>query len=224
MVDPLVSLRHRRGLRLGLMGGTFDPIHIGHLVTAEEALQQFSLDEIVFIPTGRPPHKGSQVASSEERYTMTCVATAAHPHFWVSRLEIDSPGMDYTVDTLATLRRVFPADVEFFFITGADAVLEILAWKEPERVLEWCDIIAATRPGYDLARLADVLAGFARRDHVHVMEIPSIAVSSSMIRERLRDGRGVRYLVPDGVGALIHKSRTYGPSMDAPSAGAADRD
>src|SRR5665648_727291 len=100
--------------------------------------------------------------------------------------------MDYTVDTLATLRRVFPSDVEFFFITGADAVLEILAWKEPERVLEWCDIIAATRQGYDLARL--------------------------------RDGRGVRYLVPDGVGALIHKSRTYGPSMDAPSAGAADRD
>lgn len=208
-MDPLIALRNRRGLRLGLMGGTFDPIHIGHLVTAEEALRQFSLDEIVFIPTGHPPHKTHQVASAEARYAMTCVATASNPHFWVSRLELDSPGMDYTADTLVALREVFAPDVEFYFITGADAVLDILTWKDPERVLALCDVIAATRPGYDLARLADVLSGLARRDHVHVMEIPSIAVSSSMIRERLLEGRRVRYLVPEGVDVLIEKSGIY---------------
>ena len=103
-MDPLVALRGRQGLRLGLMGGTFDPIHVGHLVTAAEALRQFSLDEIIFIPTGQPPHKSGQVASPEDRYAMTCVATASHPHFWVSRLEIDSPGTDYTADTLAALQ------------------------------------------------------------------------------------------------------------------------
>lgn len=214
-MDPLVALRDRRGLRLGLMGGTFDPIHIGHLVTAEEALRQFRLDEIVFIPTGQPPHKTGQVASPEERYTMTCVATASHPQFWVSRLELDSPGMDYTVDTLRALREVFVSDVGFFFITGADAVLDILTWKDPERVLGWCDVIAATRPGYDLSRLADVLGGLAGRDRVHVMEIPSIAVSSSMIRERLRAGEGVRYLVPEGVLTLIQKSGIYASRADA---------
>ncbi|MHB9148581.1 MAG: nicotinate-nucleotide adenylyltransferase [Thermoleophilia bacterium] len=219
-MDPLVALRDRRGLRLGLMGGTFDPIHIGHLVTAEEALRQFFLDEIVFIPTGQPPHKTGQVASPEERYTMTCVATASHPQFWVSRLELDSPGMDYTVDTLAALREVFASDVDFFFITGADAVLDILAWKDPERVLEWCEVIAATRPGYDLSRLADVLGGLAGRDHVHVMEIPSIAVSSSMIRERLRAGGGVRYLVPEGVVTLIEKSGIYASGAHASRADA----
>lgn len=219
-MDPLVALRDRGGLRLGLMGGTFDPIHIGHLVTAEEALRQFRLDEIVFIPTGQPPHKTGQVASPEERYTMTCVATASHPHFWVSRLELDSAGMDYTVHTLAALRQVFADDVAFFFITGADAVLDILTWKDPERVLEWCEVIAATRPGYDLSRLADVLSGLAGRDHVHVMEIPSIAVSSSMIRERLRTGVGVRYLVPEGVVTLIEKSGIYTSGADASRAGA----
>ncbi len=213
-MDPFPALRNRRGLRLGLMGGTFDPIHIGHLVTAEEALRQFSLDEIVFIPTGHPPHKTHQVASAEARYAMACVATASNPQFWVSRIELDSPGMDYTATTLVALREVFAPDVEFFFITGADAVLDILTWKDPERVLALCDVIAATRPGYDLARLADVLSGLARRDHVHVMEIPSIAVSSSMIRERLREGRGVRYLVPEGVDVLIEKSCIYACPAD----------
>jgi nicotinate-nucleotide adenylyltransferase len=222
-VDPLVALRDRPGLRLGIMGGTFDPIHIGHLVTAAEALRQFALDEIIFIPTGQPPHKSGQVASPEDRYAMTCVATASHPHFWVSRLEIDSPGTDYTADTLAALRAAFPADTALFFITGADAVLDILTWKQPESVLERCEIIAATRPGYDLTRLSDVLSGLEGRDRVHVMEIPSIAVSSSMIRERLREGREIRYLVPEAVATLIRKSGIYSASGDVPRPrGAAD--
>lgn len=219
-MDPLVALRGRQGLRLGLMGGTFDPIHVGHLVTAAEALRQFSLDEIIFIPTGQPPHKSGQVASPEDRYAMTCVATASHPHFWVSRLEIDSPGTDYTADTLAALQTVFSPDTHLFFITGADAVLDILTWKQPELVLERCEVIAATRPGYDLTRLSDVLAGLAGRDRVHVMEIPSIAVSSSMIRDRLREGREVRYLVPEPVATLIKKSGVYAGRGDRPPSGA----
>lgn len=209
-MDPLVRLQERRCRRLGIMGGTFDPIHIGHLVTAEEARQQFALDDIVFIPTGQPPHKSGQIASPEDRFLMTLAATTSHPHFWVSRLEIDSAGADYTVDTLTDLRDRFSEDTSFFFITGADAVLDILAWKEPERVLELCQVIAATRPGYDLGRLAGVLEGLSRREHVHVMEIPSLAVSSSMIRERLRAGKGARYFVPEAVASLIDKAGLYG--------------
>lgn len=210
-VDPLERLGHRPALRLGIMGGTFDPIHIGHLVTAEEALLQFELDEIVFMPTGQSPHKSSQVASPEARYMMASVATATNPRFWVSRLEIDDPGVDYTVDTLDRLRAECRSDARLFFITGADAVLDILTWKEPERLLGLCEVIAATRPGYDLGRLAGVLADLPHKENVHVMEIPALAVSSSMIRERLAQGKSVRYLVTEGVAALIAKSDSYRP-------------
>ncbi len=208
-MDPIERMRMRAGFRLGIMGGTFDPIHIGHLVTAEEARQQFSLDEILFMPTGMPPHKTRQVASAELRHLMVSIATATHPHFWVSRYEMDVPGVDYTVDTLTHISRRLSAGTQVFFITGADAVLDILTWKQPERVLELAAVIAATRPGYDLGRLSGVLAGLECGERVHVMEIPALAVSSSMIRARLMQGRGCRYLVPEGVGELIEKSGVY---------------
>lgn len=221
-MDPLVRLSGRRGQRLGIMGGTFDPVHIGHLVTAEEARQQFSLDEIVFMPTGEPPHKsGRRITSAEDRFSMTVIATNSHPRFWVSRLEIDAPGPDYTVDTLRALRERFSEDTSLFFITGADAVLDILTWKEPERVLELCEVIAATRPGYDLERLAGLLESLPRRECVHVMEIPALAVSSSMIRARLGAGRGARYLVSDGVASFIEKAGLYGTG-DGRARGAGD--
>ena len=208
-MDPIERMRTRADVRLGIMGGTFDPIHIGHLVTAEEARQQFSLDEILFMPTGTPPHKTRQVASAELRHLMVSIATATHPHFWVSRYEMDVPGVDYTVDTLTHISRRLSVGTQVFFITGADAVLDILTWKQPERVLELAAVIAATRPGYDLGRLSGVLAGLERGERVHVMEIPALAVSSSMIRARLAQGRGCRYLVPEGVGELIEKSGVY---------------
>jgi nicotinate-nucleotide adenylyltransferase len=198
-------------LRLGIMGGTFDPIHIGHLVTADEALHQFALDDILFMPTGTGPHKQREVTSAEMRYLMVGVATASHPHFWVSRHELDRPGVDYTADTLAGLRELLRDDAELFFITGADAVLDILTWKEPERLLSLCTLIAATRPGYDLGRLSTVLAGLAHRERVVVMEIPALAVSSSMIRERVALGRGCRYLVVEEVRQMIEKSGAYLP-------------
>jgi nicotinate-nucleotide adenylyltransferase len=214
-VDPFERIWDRPRLRVGIMGGTFDPIHIGHLVTADEALHQFGLDDILFMPTGTGPHKQPQVTSAELRYLMVSVAIASHPRFWVSRYEIDRPGIDYTADTLAGLRGVMRDDAELFFITGADAVLDILKWKEPERLLSLCTLIAATRPGYDLGRLSSVLSGLTHLDRVVVMEIPGLAVSSSMIRQRVAAGKGCRYLVLEGVRQLIEKSGVYCDSSPA---------
>lgn len=208
-MDPFDGVWDRPRLRLGIMGGTFDPIHIGHLVTADEALHQFALDEILFVPTGKGPHKPREAASAEMRYLMVSAATASHPHFWVSRYELESEGVDYTADTLAGFRSMLPDDGDLFFITGADAILDILAWKEPERILSLASLIAATRPGYDLGRLAGVLNGLTNRERVHVMEIPALAISSSMIRERVAAGRSCRYLVTEGVRQLIEKSGAY---------------
>ncbi len=208
-VELLERLWERPGLRLGIMGGTFDPIHIGHLVTADEALHQFALDDIVFMPTGQGPHKPGETTSAELRYLMVHVAVASHPRFWVSRFEIDRPGVDYTADTLAALGRLLRDDARLFFITGADAVLDILTWKDPERILSLSSLIAATRPGYDLGRLAGVLGGMEHRERVLLMEIPGLAVSSSMIRERVASGRSCRYLVPEGVRQLIEKTGAY---------------
>jgi nicotinate-nucleotide adenylyltransferase len=208
-VEAIERFRDRPGLKLGVMGGTFDPVHIGHLVTADEALCQFDLDEIVFVPTGAPPHKGLQSASPDIRHLMVHVAVASHPHFWVSRLEIDRAGTDYTVDTLAVLKALLRPDARLFFITGADAVLDILGWKDPEGILALCTLICATRPGYDLGRLAGVLAPLHHKDRVVTMEIPALAISSSIIRARVAAGRGARYLVPEGVAQLIDKLGLY---------------
>ena len=214
--DPISRLNSRSGLRLGIMGGAFDPIHIAHLVTAQEALYQFKLDEVVFMPSGHPPHKKRTLAPAEFRYVLTEAATSSHPRFSVSRLEIDRPGVGYTVDTLQCLAGALAADARLFFITGADAVLDILTWKDPPRVLELSTLIAATRPGFDLSRLSAVLAslgpdlvGPGPDSRVQVMEVPGLDISSSMIRARLAAGIPVRYLVPDAVCQLIEKSGEY---------------
>jgi nicotinate-nucleotide adenylyltransferase len=207
------------------MGGAFDPIHIAHLVTAEEALLQFDLDLVVFMPAGRHPLKPRRMAPAEFRHLLVSVATASHPRFLVSRHEIDRPGIGYTVDTLEYLRGALAGDARLFFITGADAVRDILSWKRPLRVLELCTLIAATRPGYELGPLVEVLdglvagAGEGGEAHtkaprgpetcVQVMEIPALAISSSMIRERLASGRAARYLLPDPVAQLIEKAGHY---------------
>lgn len=194
--------------RIGVMGGTFNPIHNGHLVAADEALTAFGLDEVVFVPAGRPWQKeGLDVAPAEDRYLMAVVATASHPRFRVSRIEIDRDGPTYTVDTLGALREAL-GNVELSFITGADAVLEILSWKDPEEVLRRARFIACTRPGYDLDRLAKQLPeGMEQR--VEIMEIPALAVSSTDIRRRIREGKPIRFLVPEGVATYIEKSGLY---------------
>jgi len=190
------------GTRLGVMGGTFDPIHVGHLVTAEEALHQFALDEVVFVPTGRPWMKEHDVvASAEDRYTMTAIGIEAEPRFRVSRLEVDRGGPTYTVDTLRALRDEV-SGAELFFITGADAMLEIMRWKDPETVFDLAHFIAATRPGYDVA-------AFDMLPDVTVMRIPALAISSTDIRARVHEGRPIRFLVPEGVEAHIRAAGLY---------------
>jgi nicotinate-nucleotide adenylyltransferase len=190
------------------MGGTFDPIHHGHLLTAEEARWQFELDEVVFVPTGRPWMKeGREVSPAEDRYLMVVIATSSNPRFSVSRIEIEREGPTYSVDTLRSLREQHADDVELFFITGADAMLEIFQWKDPEEAFELAHFIAATRPGYDLA--AFERGAPTEHPKVSVMPIPALAISSSDIRERVSKGRPIRYLVPEGVQTYIEKAGLY---------------
>jgi nicotinate-nucleotide adenylyltransferase len=190
------------------MGGTFDPIHNGHLTTAEEALDQLGLDQVVFVPTGRPWMKEqTDVSDPEDRYLMTVIATASNPRFTVSRIEIDREGPTYTVDTLRALEAQ-EADAELFFITGADAMLEIFHfWKDPNEILELAHFIAATRPGYDIA--AFEAEAPSRNPRVTVMNIPALAISSTDARARVREGRPIRYLVPEGVKSYIEKAGLY---------------
>jgi nicotinate-nucleotide adenylyltransferase len=196
-------------MKLGIMGGTFNPVHIGHLVCAEEAVSQYGLVEIVFMPTGMPPHKEIRGGTTDEiRYEMTVIATAGNPRFSVSRYEISKEQVCYTVDTIRHLHQEMP-DAELFFITGADAVLEILDWKNPGELLDIATLIAATRPGYSLDRLSEITDRISRSDRVKVIEIPAIGVSSSMIRKRVATGKSIRYLVPEGVRQLIEKEGLY---------------
>jgi len=190
------------------MGGTFDPIHNGHLVTAEEALHQFHLDHVVFVPTGDPWMKEqADVSPAEDRYLMTVIATASDAKFRVSRMEIDRDGPTYTVDTLRDLRTDLGPDADLFFITGADAMLEIFQWKDPKELLDLAHFIAATRPGYDL----DAFTANTPQDHhdVKVMQIPALAISSTDIRARVASGRPIRYLLPEGVKTYIEKASLY---------------
>jgi nicotinate-nucleotide adenylyltransferase len=194
--------------RLGVMGGTFDPIHYGHLVTAEEALGQFDLDEVVFVPTGRPWMKThNHVSPAEDRYLMVVIATASNPRFSVSRIEIDREGPTYTVDTLRAIKQERVDDPELFFVTGADAMLEIFAWKDADDVLELAHFIAATRPGYDIPAFEQEAP--SRHPHVNVMTVPALAISSTDIRLRVREGRPTRYLLPEGVKSYVEKLGLY---------------
>jgi nicotinate-nucleotide adenylyltransferase len=204
--------------RIGVMGGTFDPIHHGHLVAAEEARWQFGLDRVVFVPTGQPWQKPVGVSPAEDRYQMTVIATASNPTFTVSRLEIDYQGPTYTVDTLRRLRAEQPEGTRLLFITGADAVLQLLTWKEPDQVLALAELIAATRPGFDLDSLINQVPGAARR--VHRLDIPALAISSSDLRGRVARGAPIQYLVPDGVARYIHEHELYGRPARPGSPGA----
>ncbi len=191
------------------MGGTFDPIHYGHLVAAEEAYFSLGLAEVLFVPTGTPPHKDrGQVSAAEDRYTMTLLATVDNPHFKISRLEIDREGTSHTVDTLREMRHWYaPGSVVFYFITGLDAVLDILNWKEPEEIAAFSKIVAVSRPGYNPHRLEDLPSTIRRS--VIPLEIPLLAISSTEIRRRVNLGRSIRYLAPWPVEHYIYKKALY---------------
>ena len=203
------SRRPERPRRIGIMGGTFDPIHFGHLLAAEEAYSSFGLDEVIFVPTGQPPHKPAErVTSPEDRYAMTLLATLDNDHVCVSRIEIERKGSSHTVDTLKEMRHWYPrGSVEFFFITGLDAVLEILSWKNPQEVGDLCRLVAVSRPGYNPQGMDDLPERV--RQAILPLEIPLLAISSTEIRRRVAEGRSIRYLVPPPVAQYIEKKRLY---------------
>ena len=198
--------------RIGVMGGTFDPIHYGHLVAAAEAAEEFRLEQVVFVPAGQPPHKRPEtVTDARHRVLMTVLATVANDVFVVSRVDIDRPGPSYTVDTLTELQRLYGPETELYFITGADAMSQILQWKDGESLFEMCHFIAATRPGYSLMTFKKALGPVAQKfkDRIHPLQVPALAISSSDIRHRIRQGRSARYLLPDPVWHYIMKNGLY---------------
>lgn len=194
------------------MGGTFDPIHNGHLVAASEVQSWFALDEVVFVPTGQPYQKAHrEVSPAEHRYLMTVIATASNPRFTVSRVDIDRNGPTYTIDTLRDLAAVYPGD-DLYFITGADALGDILGWRDPHALFEYAHFVGCTRPGY--AMEPSTLEGMPG-DRLTIVEIPALAISSTACRERTSKGEPVWYLVPDGVVQYIAKYRLYAPRDEA---------
>ena len=201
---------HRGDLprRIGVMGGTFDPVHNGHLVAASEVASRFMLDEVVFVPTDQPWQKSNDpVSPAEDRYLMTVIATASNPAFSVSRVDIDRAGPTYTIDTLHDLRERFGDDAELFFITGADALAAILGWHRAEELFALAHFVGVTRPGHDLSD-----AGFPAGS-VTLVEVPALAISSTDCRARVRAGEPVWYLVPDGVVQYISKRRLYSEAV-----------
>ncbi len=186
------------------MGGTFDPIHNGHLVAASEVADRFHLDEVVFVPTGEPWQKtDKQVSAAEDRYLMTVIATASNPRFTTSRVDIDRGGPTYTIDTLRDLHEYYGHDAELFFITGADALEKILSWKDVDEMFSLAHFIGVTRPGFVLS---DAHLPAAT---VSLVQVPAMAISSTDCRCRVREGKPVWYLVPDGVVQYIAKRHLY---------------
>ncbi|HET9500621.1 MAG TPA: nicotinate-nucleotide adenylyltransferase [Marmoricola sp.] len=195
--------------RIGVMGGTFDPVHHGHLVAASEVQAWFDLDEVVFVPTGEPWQKASrEVSPAEDRYLMTVIATASNPRFWVSRVDIDRTGPTYTIDTLRDLHTELP-DAELYFITGADALGDIFTWRDAEELFRLAHFVGCTRPGYEMDD--STLEGIPS-DRVTIVEIPALAISSTECRKRTTAGEPVWYLVPDGVVQYINKYQLYAPT------------
>jgi nicotinate-nucleotide adenylyltransferase len=190
--------------RIGIMGGTFDPIHHGHLVAASEVQHFFDLDEVVFVPTGTPYKKAdTRVTPAEDRYLMTVIATASNPRFGVSRVDVDREGPTYTADTLKDIETLYGPGVELFFITGADALSQMLSWHAAEEMFTRAHFIGVTRPGHELADpgLPD--------GRVTLVEVPALAISSTEVRDRVKAGEPIWYLVPDGIVQYIGKRGLY---------------
>lgn len=203
---------HKNIKRIAVMGGTFDPIHYGHLVAAEAVRDQYNIERVIFMPTGHPPHKKDRkITDPEHRYLMSILATETNPYFFVSRVEIDREGYTYTIDTIKELKNIYGKDTEIFFITGADAFLEILTWKRSDELLTLCNFIAATRPEYDkdelIAGIEKIKGDYASR--FHFIDIPALSISSTDIRQRVETGRTIKYLLPEAVEQHIYKYGLY---------------
>jgi len=197
---------------LGIMGGTFDPIHYGHLVTAEAVRNKFNLEKVFFVPSGRPPHKNLEyVSEAHHRYLMTFLSITTNTYFEVSKLEIDRPGKSYAYDTVKAFKEAFP-DYDLYFITGADAIKEILTWHRVEEILDLCYFVAATRPGYDLDDLKKEELKVLPPEYLEsilIIEVPAMAISSTNIKSRVREGKSIKYLLPEAVEHYIYKNKLY---------------
>lgn len=215
MKNEALSIKNCK--RIAIMGGTFDPIHYGHLVTAEAVRQEMNVERVLFIPTGYPPHKeGKKVTNDEHRYLMTVLATVNNAFFDVSRIEIDRPGITYTIDTIKELRKICRKDAEIFFITGADAVNQILTWKNPEELLSLCSFVAVTRPEYNKDKFIKNIAVIENKfkSNVHILEVPALAISSTDIRNRVIANKTIKYLLPEEVEKYIFKFGLYSNSIE----------
>jgi nicotinate-nucleotide adenylyltransferase len=212
----ILSQQHKPGSRdlvaqrLGLLGGTFDPVHHGHLVAAEEACHRLALDRLLFVPAGRPPHKPTRpISPACHRLRMLELAIAGKPYFAVSRVDVDRPGLSYTVDTLELLRTEWGPEVAYFFIAGADSLADITTWYRPQRLLELCELAVVARHGVEvnLSHLEKQQSGLTAQ--IHWVQMPHLEISSSDLRARVRTGRSISYLVPPAVEAYIREHELY---------------
>jgi nicotinate-nucleotide adenylyltransferase len=197
-------------MRVGMIGGTFDPIHVGHLILAEQARDQLALEQVVFIPAGQPPHKATkQITAAHHRLAMVQLAIEAHDAFAVSRIDLDREGPCYSVDTISLLQKTWGSETEIYFLIGEDSLRDLPKWHQPDRLLRLCQIVAIRRPGYsvDLNALDRRLAGVA--DRIQTISSPLIDISSTDIRDRVRENRSIRYLVPEPVRRYIEQHNLY---------------
>jgi len=196
--------------RIGVLGGTFDPIHYGHLAAAEEARAKLNLQKVVFVVAGIPPHKlDEEITPAEDRYAMVELAIASNPHFSLSRVDMDRPGPSYTVDTIQFLRQQWGEDTEIFFIMGMDSLLEIETWHQPQRLIQLCRLVAVERPGFvpDLERLEAAMPGITAR--TEIIDMPEVDISSTDLQRRVRQGLPIKYQVPPEVEEYIYQHRLY---------------
>lgn len=196
--------------KVGIMGGSFDPIHLGHLVVANEVLNIYKLDEIIFVPTGDPPHKKGLKAESFHRLLMVNMAVLSNDKFYVSDIEIKNPGKSYTLNTLRELKKLYP-DTEFYFITGTDAVIDLPSWHEPEEVLKLCSFIAVSRPGISSEEVKNKINEIQKKygGTIELLQVPMLQISSTNIRERFALGISAKYLLPQAVEQYIIKNELY---------------
>lgn len=203
--EKIEDKKNTKNVRIGIMGGVFDPIHVGHLFTAEEARINYCLDKVIFVPCLNPTHKrNDQVTDVKHRLKMSYLATETNPYFEVSKIEINRSGPSYTIDTIKEFRSIYGWDAKIFFITGADAFLEIESWYKKEELLTMCQFVAATRPGYDLNKLHNNF-----KKVLKIMEIPLLAISSTDIRNRIRNSLSIKYIVLEEVRDYIYKNELY---------------
>ncbi|HSL01125.1 MAG TPA: nicotinate-nucleotide adenylyltransferase [Rubrobacteraceae bacterium] len=207
-------------MRAGIFGGTFDPVHLGHMIIAEQVMDELKLSRVIFVPGGIPPHKeaSSVRANAEDRYDMVEAAVTGNDRFSVDRVEVDAGRPMHSVDTVRILAERSP-QTDWYFITGADEVSNLLAWKEPDRLLDQVGMVAATRPGYDLSRLGHLEAGLRNFDRIFPVECTRVDISATGIRRRMLQGKSIRYLVPEGVYEIIEQRGLYSADERRPEGG-----